>query len=160
MHVLICIVLNVSKFHLKCLKKSSAYAIDIYIPFDQIWVAGFKHEVKTGTGSSFLRHLTKNQISGFSKPRISVIRLCSATTRSDDRSVDRRRFGPPSWTRNRTATTPRRTDFDHAECFWDIRADRQTDRRTDTLIAVLRTPIVGEVIVPVYMNENKSKTFW
>jgi len=60
--------------------------------------------------------LAKNQISGFSRPRISAIRLCSAATRSADRSVDLRCFGPPSWTGNRTAT-PRRSDSDHAECF-------------------------------------------
>ena len=44
-----------------------------------------------------------------------MIRLCLATTRAADRSVDRRCFGPPPWTGNRTAT-PRRTDSDHAEC--------------------------------------------
>ena len=35
--------------------------------------------------------------------------------RPADRSVDRRHFGPPTWTGNRTAM-PRRTDSDHAEC--------------------------------------------
>ena len=65
----------------------------------------------------FCAILVKNQISGFSRPRrpISVIRLRSATTRSTDRSVNYRRFGPPPWTGNRTAI-PRRTDSDHAEC--------------------------------------------
>jgi len=52
---------------------------------------------------------------GFSGPHISVIRLCSATTRSADQLVDRRRFGPPPWTGNRTDML-RRTDSDHAEC--------------------------------------------
>ena len=36
-------------------------------------------------------------------------------TRSADRSVIGRRFGPPSWTANRTAT-PQRTDSVDAEC--------------------------------------------
>ena len=63
----------------------------------------------------FCAILAENQISGFSRPRISAIRLCSATTRSADLSVDRWRFGSPSWTRNRTAM-PRRTDSDHAKC--------------------------------------------
>jgi len=74
---------------MKYLKKSSAYLIDIYVPFDQIADAQLKNKVKTGTGSSFLRHfLVKNQISEFSRPRISVIRLHLATTRSADRSVN------------------------------------------------------------------------
>jgi len=30
--------------------------------------------------------------------------------------------------------------------FWDTRADRQTYRHTDTLVAILRTPIEGKVI--------------
>ena len=82
--------------------------------------------IKSGTRSSkmkwkpepevvFHAMLAKNQISGFSRRRISAIRLCSAATRSADRSVDRRRFGPPSWIENRTAT-PRQSDSDHAEC--------------------------------------------
>ena len=41
---------------MKYLKKSSAYRIDIYVLFDQIVTAGLKNEVKTGTGSSFLRY--------------------------------------------------------------------------------------------------------
>ena len=59
--------------------------------------------------------LAKNQISRFFRPRILMIRLCLATMRPADQSVDRRRFGPPPWTGNRTAM-PRRTDSDHAEC--------------------------------------------
>ena len=47
-------LLNVSKFALKYLKKSSAYLIDIYVFFDQVRDAEFKNEVKTG--SSFPRH--------------------------------------------------------------------------------------------------------
>ena len=41
---------------MKYLKKSSAYLIDIYVVFDQIAEPEFKNEVKTGTGSSFLRY--------------------------------------------------------------------------------------------------------
>jgi len=41
---------------MKYLKKSSAYLIDIYVLFDQIADAEFTNEVKTGTGSSFLRY--------------------------------------------------------------------------------------------------------
>jgi len=59
--------------------------------------------------------LVKNQISGFSRPRISAIHLCSVATRWADRSVDRRRFGLPSSIGNRTAT-PRWPDSDQAEC--------------------------------------------
>jgi len=53
--------------------------------------------------------LAKNQIFRFSRPRISAIRLCSAATRSADRSVDRQRFGPPSWTGNRLRSLQRGT---------------------------------------------------
>jgi len=105
-----------SKFALRYLKKSSAYLIDICVLFDQIGDAEFKNGVKTGTGSSFRRHFGEKPNFWVSRPRISVIRLCSATTRPADGSVDRRRFEPPSWTGNRTAT-PRRTDSDHAERF-------------------------------------------
>ena len=107
---LICIILNVSKFAFKYLKKSSAYIIDIYVLFHQIGDAQFKNGVKTGTGSSFRRHFGEKPNFRVSTPRILVIRLCTATMRPADRH-----FGPPSWTGNRTAM-PRRTDSDHAEC--------------------------------------------
>jgi len=77
-------------------KKSSAYLIDIYVLFDHIREAELKNEMKTGTGSSFPRHFGE-------KRHFWMIRLCSATTRSADRLVYRRRFGPPLWTRNWTA---------------------------------------------------------
>jgi len=112
---LICIIFKCTKFALKYLAKSSACLIDIDVLFDQIGDAEFKNGVKTGTGSSFRRHFGEKPNFRVSRPRISVIRLCSATTRPADRSVDRRHFGPPSWTGNRTAM-PRRTDSDHAEC--------------------------------------------
>ena len=80
-------------------KKSSAYLIDIYVLFDETGDAVFKNEVKTGTGSSFQRHFGKSQISGFSRPCISVIHLCSATTRTADQLVNWRRFGPLTWTK-------------------------------------------------------------
>jgi len=38
-----------------------------------------------------------------------------------------------------------------ADLCWDTRADRQTDRHTDTLIAILRPPPRGEVIKTVYV---------
>ena len=96
-------------------KKSSAYLIDIYVLFDQMGDVEFKNGVKIGTGSSFRRHFGEKPNFRVSVPCISVICLCSATTRSADRSVDWRRFGAPLWTGNRTATH-RRTDSDHAEC--------------------------------------------
>ena len=73
---------------MKYLKKSSAYLIDIYVLFDQIVTVEFKNEVKTGIGSSFLRNFGEKPNFGFSRPRISVISLRSATTRSADRSVN------------------------------------------------------------------------
>ena len=111
---LICIIFKCTKFAPKYLKKSSAYLIDIYVLFDEIGDAELKNEVKTGTGSSFRAILAKTKFLGF-LGLILVIHLCSATRRPADRSVDRRRFGPPLWSGNRTAM-PRRTDSDHAEC--------------------------------------------
>jgi len=87
----------------------TAYTVDIYVLFDQIGDAEFKNEVKLEPEVVYHAIFAKNQFSGFSRLRILMIRLCSATTRSADRLVDRRRFGPPTWTGNRTATS-RRTD--------------------------------------------------
>jgi len=73
----------------------------IFMPFSiKSGTLNSKMKWKQEPEVAFCAILAKNQIFGFSRPRISAIRLCSATTRSDDRSVDRRRFGPPSWSRN------------------------------------------------------------
>jgi len=98
--------------------------------------------------------LAKNQISRFSRPCISAIRLCSEATRSADRSVDRQRFGPPSWTGNRTATT-RRSDSDHAECMCSAQQWYIIQRRTVLIIFLL---IFQTVIIAPSRNLRPNLT--